>query len=271
LKKKKGLSSFAPTQQRKMSNLRPTLEQIFKDCEKATGFAFEFEEFGEGAVSARARMPNIKKVMVVWKQLVKDGVMLIAPQSCFTLRVNGKEWFAINIVAKGDRTLDRVAEEFGINRVGCCFWFPLRENRDAVVHFVNGGKKRTQKEQAEASRANAIREREVAEARAEFWRQRERARAWAESGAESDTEEEEESETEEESKTEAESEEEEILITRGMLGKWGAKQECVVAYPLVEAESVVQATLLDEENLIRLLSEHFRRRGMSVQLNVVQD
>ena len=200
---------------RKILNFRAAIEMIFKDCEKKTCFAFDY---GKNSLNARV-CANIKGVMKEWKQLVKQGELLIAPQSCFTIRVNGKEWFALVLDAKGNDKRDKVAEELGVERVGECYWFSIRANRDAVVHFVNGGKK-------------------------------------------SKTE----SKTEEESKTE--SEEEEILITRGMLGKWGAKQECVVAFPLVETESVAEATLLDENKLMELLDALFLRRGLTMTISV---
>jgi hypothetical protein len=142
--------------------------------------------------------------MKKWKKFVKEGKLEVIPTECFNVKITNvpgepdAEWFALvwrQMNAQGGDADDPIAKLLGFRAEGTCFWFPSRENRDAVVNFVNGGKKEKPKPEPE---------------------------------------------------TETESEEEEeILLTKGTLGKWGAKQECAVAFPVVVGEEVATATLMN--------------------------
>ena len=116
-----------------------------------------------------------------WKKFVKEGKLEVIPTESFNVRI-------VNVPGDAD---DPIAKLLGRKAEGTCFWFPSRENRDAIVHFVNGGKKEKPEPEPEPE------------------------------------------------------EEEEILLTQGTLGKWGAKQECAVAFPVVVGEEIATATLMD--------------------------
>ena len=135
-----------------------------------------------------------------WKKFVKEGKLEVIPTESFNVRIVNvpgepdAEWFALvwrQMNAQGGDADDPIAKLLGRKAEGTCFWFPSRENRDAIVHFVNGGKKEKPEPEPEPE------------------------------------------------------EEEEILLTQGTLGKWGAKQECAVAFPVVVGEEIATATLMD--------------------------
>ena len=137
-----------------------------------------------------------------WKKFVKEGKLEVIPTESFNVRIVNvpgepdAEWFALvwrQMNAQGGDADDPIAKLLGKKAEGTCFWFPSRENRDAIVHFVNGGKKEKPEPEPEPEPEQ----------------------------------------------------EEEILLTQGTLGKWGAKQECAVAFPVVVGEEIATATLMD--------------------------
>jgi hypothetical protein len=86
---------------------------------------------------------DIKSEMKRWRQLKKQGKLVIQPCNSYDIKIKGKDWFILTVQACKDNDIEDtgidpigLAEEVGVLVTGYLYFFNNKSNRDATQTYV---------------------------------------------------------------------------------------------------------------------------------------
>jgi hypothetical protein len=88
---------------------------------------------------------DIKSEMKRWRQLQKQGKLVIQPCNSYDIKIKGKDWFVLTVQACKDNDIEDtgmdpigLAMDVGILVTGYLYFFNNKSNRDATQKYVMG-------------------------------------------------------------------------------------------------------------------------------------